>query len=148
MSENLSKIDIRNRESVKVFDDFCAGHNSSGEVYSFLPPHPQVSISFISLPHRKVITNNMNEWLEGLLSSSRNIEILAESSLDVIEKGDEDLRMREMTSEEGASLRKYTNFTERIMIFKRALNVSFQKLFTSCLCIFRLFFTFFILFYY
>ena len=82
----------------------------------------------ISMPQRKAITNNLNEWLEELLCSSRNIEILAESSLDVIEKGDEDLRMREMTPEEGASLMEYARLTKGIMSFKRFLTVSYTKL--------------------
>ena len=86
----------------------------------------------ISMPQRKAITNNLNEWLEELLCSSRNIEILAESSLDVIGKGDEDLRMREMTPEEGASLMEYARLTKGIMSFKRFLTVSY-KTFTSCL---------------
>ena len=81
----------------------------------------------ISMPQRKAITNNLNEWLEELLCSSRNIEILAESSLDVIGKGDEDLRMREMTPEEGASLMEYARLTKGIMSFKRFLTVSYKN---------------------
>ena len=72
------------------------------------------------------MTKYVNEWLEELLCSSRNIEILAESSLGVIGKGDEDLRMREMTPEEGESLKEYTRVTEGLLAFKRYMNVSYK----------------------
>ena len=100
----------------------------------------------ISMPQRQTITDSINDWLEKLLSSSKNIEILAESSLGVIGNGDEDLRIREMAPLEEASLEKYTKITEGIMTLKRYLTVSLQN-FYLLLCIFRfsqnLFFYFF-----
>ena len=79
----------------------------------------------ISMPQRKPITKHINDWLEELLSSSKNIEILAEASLGVLGKGDEDLRMREMTSEEEESLKMYAESTRRIMGRRLFLNVSY-----------------------
>ena len=89
------------------------------------------------------MTKYVNEWLEELLCSSRNIEILAESSLGVIGKGDEDLRMREMTPEEGESLKEYTRVTEGLLAFKRYMNVSY-KTFHLLPFIFRFLKTFFL----
>ena len=153
MCENLSRIDIRVRKAIEQsVERIGIGLKSSGEVYSFLTECPRVSIPEISLPQQKTIKNSLSGWLEELLRSSRNIEILAERSLGVIGKGDEDLRIREMTSEEEASLKKYAGITATIMLLKRQLMVSYK---TSCLlnCIFRFlktlfFFWFLILFYY
>jgi hypothetical protein len=98
------------------------GREASGETHSFfISENPRVSMANISMPQRKTTTNSVNEWLEEFLRSSRNIETLAEHSLDVIGNGDKDLRMREMTSEEGASLKRYTEITGRIMSLKRSL---------------------------
>jgi len=55
------------------------------------------------------------------LGSSRNIEKLAESSLGVLEKGDEDLRIREMVAEERESMARYTDLTVPIMFSKRLM---------------------------
>ena len=126
MCENLSKIDINARNLVAFIADLF-GHelDSSGEVTSILSECPRISISDVSMPQRKAISIYMSEWLEELLSSSKNIEILAESSLGVIEKGDEDLRMREMTSKERMSLKRYKQITKDIMFFRRNLTVSY-----------------------
>jgi hypothetical protein len=105
------------------------GREASGETYSFFfSESPRVSVANISMPPRKATTNSVNEWLEEFLRSSRNIETLAERSLDVIGNGDKDLRMREMTTEEGTSLKRYTEITEHIMSFKRCLTVSYKLL--------------------
>ena len=139
MSENLSKIDEIPRRVIEMTSELI-GHESSGEVNSFLPEWPRVSIRDISMPNRKTAEKLVTEWLEDLLSSSANIEKLAESSLGVIGNGDEDLRIREMTSEEGASLKKYMEITQMIMHMKRFSTVSFFFTFffypLSCPCIF------------
>ena len=124
MSENLSRLDERNRKNIET----ASRRNSLNEVFSFFLECPRVSIPDISIPNQKTITNSINEWLEELLRSSGNMEIMAERSLDVIGKGDEDLRMREMTFEEGASLKRYKDITKMVMRSKRHLTVS-----TSCL---------------
>jgi hypothetical protein len=147
MCENLSKIDERIRKALEMYNEFI-GHKSSGEVHTFYPELSRVCMPDISMPDQKTIKKSINRWLEELLCSSRNIEILAESSLGVIGKGDDDLRMREMTSEEGASLKKYTNRTQDVvMSLRRTLNVSY-KTFTSFRFLKTTFFVFFILFYY
>ena len=127
MCENLSKIDISARRAIEMFSEHV-GQESSGEVHSFFPECPRVSMPDISMPQRKAITNSMNGWLEELLSSSRNIEILAERSLG---KGDADLRIREMTSEEEASLKKYAGITDNLMFLRRHLTVSYKTLSSS-----------------
>jgi hypothetical protein len=124
MCEDLSKIDINSRKLIDMITKFIGNNESSGEVHTFFPEPPRVSMLSISTPHPKVITKYLNEWLEELLSSSKNIEILAESSLGAITKGDEDLRMRELTSEEEASLEKYTDISVGVMELRRYLNVS------------------------
>ena len=120
MTENLSKIKIDSvvKRAIEMFN-----HESSGDVHPFFHECPRVSMPFIS--HRSAIRKSINEWLEDSLRSSRNIEILAEHSLGVIGEGDRDLRMREMTSEEGASLERYADMTRGIMNLKRNLNVSY-----------------------
>lgn len=128
MCESLSKIDSRIREVIEK----KLGHESSGDIFSIFSECSQVYISDISMPQPKNTTNSIKEWLEGLLRSSGNIEILAERSLGAIGNGDKDLRMREMTSEEGASLKRYKEITESIMGLKTGLTVSY-KISTSCL---------------
>lgn len=120
MSENLDRFnkDFFDSLSELIGLDF----SDDSEVCSFFSERPRVSMLEIST--RKHVTDSINDWLEELLSSSRNIEILAESSLGVIGKGDEDLRMREMALGEGASLKKYTEITEAIIRRKTVLNVS------------------------
>ena len=136
MCENLSRINKRTRKSIETFGEYI-GHESSGEVNTFFPEYPRVSIPD-KFMQRKAMTKYLNEWLEELLCSSRNIEILAERSLGVIGKGDEDLRMREMTSEERESLKSYTEITEGVISFKRYMNVSCKKIcHPSYLFIFR-----------
>ena len=141
MTENLSKIKIDSvvKRAIEMFN-----HESSGDVHPFFHECPRVSMPFIS--HRSAIRKSINEWLEDSLRSSRNIEILAEHSLGVIGEGDRDLRMREMTSEEGASLERYADMTRGIMNLKRNLNVSLH-IFHLWPCIF-LFLKIFILFYF
>jgi hypothetical protein len=97
------------------------------EVTALISEWPRVYMPLISFP-KKTVKNSINEWLEELLCSSKNIEILAENSLGVIGKGDDDLRIREMTKEERNSMKKYTTFFERIYIVKRTLQVSFYFL--------------------
>lgn len=139
MCENLSKIDkIFIREAIER----ATGRESSGDIYPFYKECPRVSMPEISI----VQGMSISEWLEELLRSSSNIEIMARRSLGMIGKGDKDLRMREMTSEEGASLKTYTDITKAVMSLKHGLSVS-----TSCLAFSafsKLFFWSFILFYY
>ena len=123
MFENISKVN----KSVKKFMEIWNEKGSSGDVYSFFTECSRVSMPSASLPNQSSIT----KWLEYLLCSSRNIELLAEHSRGVIENGDNDSRMRELTSEEGASLRKYAQLTKILMRLKWGLTVSY-KTFTSC----------------
>ena len=78
----------------------------------------------MSMPHGKTTAKSTKKMFEDFLSSSKNIEILAENSLGRIRKGDEDLRIREMTSEEVASLETYARVTKRIINVKRIMDVS------------------------
>ena len=117
---------------------------SSGDVHPYLDESPRVSMPFIS--HRSPIRDSINEWLEDLLRSSRNMEILAERSLGVIGDGDRDLRMREMTPEDRASLEKYAVITKDIMHTKKCLDVSHH--FYLLPCIFRFLKTFFFLWFF
>ena len=105
------------------------GQDLSGEATSIFP-EPRVSISDNSMPQN--VSDYVNEWLEELLRSSKNIEILADSSLGVLRKGDEDLRMREMASE-GTSLEKYKEYTRPIMGHKKILNVSYGLHLLPCI---------------
>lgn len=130
MCENISKINETSRKAIDMFSEFI-GHESAEEVYTFSPVNPRVSIPDISIPPPGRITNSIKEWLEELLSSSSNIETLAESSLGVMEKGDEDLRIRELTAEERGSMEKYTELTMSIMFFKRFLKVSCEAFLSS-----------------
>jgi len=120
MCENISNINETSKKAIDIFSEFV-GRESAEEVYTFSPVTPRVSIPDISIPPPGRITNSIKEWLEELLSSSSNIETLAESSLGVMEKGDEDLRIRELTTEEIESMEKYTELTMSIMFFKRFL---------------------------
>ncbi|KAF8808730.1 hypothetical protein BYT27DRAFT_7337705 [Phlegmacium glaucopus] len=120
MCENLSKINETSRKAIEMFSQFV-GHESSDEIYTFPPINPRVSIPDISMSPQNNITNSIKEWLEDLLSSSRNIEILAESSLSSLAKGDEDLRIREMIAEERESMAKYTELTVPIMFSRRLM---------------------------
>jgi hypothetical protein len=128
MCENLSKINETSRKAMDMFSEIV-GHESPDEVYIFPPVNQRVDIPDISIPPRAVISNSIKEWLEELLSSSSNIEILAESSSDALEKGDEDLRIRGMIAEERESMKKYTELTVPIMFLKRFLKVSHENLF-------------------
>lgn len=101
------------------------GAESSDEIHAFPPINPRVSIPDISMSPRGSISNSIKEWLEELLSSSSNIGALADSSLDVIEKGDGDLRIREMIAEERHSMAKYTELTVPVMFAKRFIKVSY-----------------------
>lgn len=135
MWEDLSKVDKSAGDPFKKFSEFV-GHESSGEVNSIFPQAPtvpRVSMPYVSM-HQKT-AKSIKEWLENYLCSSKNIAKLAESSLGVLDKGDEDLRMREMIPEEVASLKRYGDVTEDVMTVKRYLNVSYET-FTSFSCIF------------
>ena len=129
MCESISKLGEIQRETLRTIFNFF-GQDLSGEATTFLPEYPRVSISDKSMPQN--VSDSVNEWLEELLCSSRNIEILAESSLGVLRKGDEDLRMREMASE-GTSLEKYKEYTRPIMGHKKILNVSYGLYFLPCI---------------
>jgi len=118
MCENLSRLNETSRKALEVFSEFV-GHESSDEIYTFPPINPRVSIPDISMSPQRIISNSIKEWLEELLGSSSNIEKLAESSLGVLAKGDEDLRIREMIAEERESMEKYTELTVPIMFSKR-----------------------------
>lgn len=108
-----------------MFSEFV-GHESSDEIYTFPPINPRVSIPDISMSPQRIISNSIKEWLEELLGSSSNIEKLAESSLGVLAKGDEDLRIREMVAEEREFMEKYTELTVPIMFSKRFMKVSYE----------------------
>lgn len=125
MCENLSRISETSKKAIEMFNEFV-GHESSDEIYTFPPVNPRVSIPDISMSPRVNTSNAIKEWLEELLSSSNNIEKLAENSLDVIVKGDEDLRIREMIAEERESMKKYTELTVPIMFSKRFMKVSYE----------------------
>ena len=86
----------------------------AGEVNSLFPEYPRVSMSDVDMTYRKIIKNPINEWLEDLLCSSGNIEVLAESSLEVM--GDEDLRIREMSPQEETSLNEYTDRKKSLFV--------------------------------
>jgi len=118
MCENLSRINETSKKAIEMFSEFV-GHESTDEIYTFPPVNPRVSIPDISMSPRGNISNSIKEWLEELLSSSSNIKTLAESSLGVLGKGDEDLRIREMIAEERESMEKYTELTVPIMFSKR-----------------------------
>lgn len=120
MCESLSKVDSVTRSAFSMFNE-SVGHESSGEVHTIYSEDPRVSIPDSSMPLN--ISPAISEWLEELLCSSKNIEVLANSSLGVIGKGDEDLRMREMASE-GTSLEDYRKSTRLVMLRKNLLNVS------------------------
>ena len=107
---------------------FNPGFNEESEVSSIVSNKLRVSMPRISI-NKKTVKNSISEWLEELLSSSKNIEILAKNSLGVIEKGDVDLRMREMTEEEKISMSHYATLTKKILHAKGILNVSFYFFF-------------------
>ena len=128
------------------------GHESSGEAHSFLPKYSRVSTPEIFMPKQESIVNSIDKWMEELRSSPKHMKILAEMSSGVIGKGDDDLRMREMTPEEGEPLMMYAKNTAIIMMLKRIMTVSCET-FTSCLAFSYFskpffFFGFFTLFYY
>lgn len=110
---------------------FNPGFNEESEVSSIVSNKLRVSMPRISI-NKKTVKNSISEWLEELLSSSKNIEILAKNSLGVIEKGDVDLRMREMTEEEKISMSHYATLTKKILHAKGILNVSFYFFFFFC----------------
>ena len=122
--ENISKasklVKTHFEESHKLL-----GHDFSGEVNSFVPQYSRVSIPYDSM--RPNVSISIRKWLEGLLCSSNNIEILADSSLGVIGKGDEDLRMRDMALV-GTSLEEYKHITKNIMSGRNLYNVSYELL--------------------
>lgn len=143
MCENLSRLNETSRKALEMFSEFV-GHESSDEIYTFPPIHPRVSIPDISMSPQRIISNSIKEWLEELLGSSSNIEKLAESSLGILAKGDEDLRIREMIAEERESMEKYTELTVPIMFSKRFMKVSCEPLPSSSVL---KTFSFFVLFY-
>ena len=129
MSENLSKIDKKTRQAIETRDKLTFNdHDSSGEVYSGYPQCPRVSMPMISIPNQ-TIEKSINEWLAELLCSSENINILAENSLGVLGKGDDDLRMREMTEEEKSSMETYVLLNSAILSAKNVLYVSLNFIF-------------------
>jgi len=75
----------------------------------------------ISIPSHTV-DGSIHMWLHDLLSSSKNIDILAENSLGVLGKGDDDLRIREMTEEERKSEEKYETIHGAIIFRKKKLH--------------------------
>ena len=136
MSENLSKIDKKTRQAIETRDKLTFNdHDSSGEVYSGYPQCPRVSMPMISIPNQ-TIEKSINEWLAELLCSSENINILAENSLGVLGKGDDDLRMREMTEEEKSSMETYVLLNSAILSAKNVLYVSLNFIFFHPISIF------------
>jgi len=126
MCENLSRINESSKKTIEMLSEFV-GHESSGEIYTFSNITPRVSLPDISMSPQKSITNSIKEWLEELLSSSRNIEKLAESSLGSLVEGDDDLRIRQMIAEERESMERYTELTVPIMFSKRLMKVSYES---------------------
>ena len=124
MCESLSKINETSRIAIETYIEYF-GNKLSGEVTSVLSEYTRVSISSISMQQN--ISDSVSKWLEDLLFSSRNIEMLAKSSSGVIGKGDEDLRIREMGSDV-ASFAKYKELTKFVMFQKSFLNVSCELL--------------------
>lgn len=120
-----------------MFSEFV-GHEYSDEIYTFPPVTPRVSIPDVSMSPRGNVSNSVKEWLDDLLSSSKNIEQLAESSLSEIVKGDGESRIREMNAEEREAMENYTELTVSIMFCKRFLKVSYES---------KLFFVSFLFFY-
>lgn len=136
MSENLSKIDKKTRQAIETRDKLTFNdHDSSGEVYSGYPQCPRVSMPMISIPNQ-TIEKSINDWLAELLCSSENINILAENSLGVLGKGDDDLRMREMTEEEKSSMETYVLLNSAILSAKNVLYVSLNFIFFHPISIF------------
>jgi hypothetical protein len=123
MSENLFKINRKSKEIIELINKY---HNYSSEVYSVTDrPHEcsRTSMPMISTPNRTV-DEAIHRWLGDLLSSSKNIDILADNSLGVLGKGDDDLRIREMTEEERQSVDKYATIHGVIIFRKKKLHVS------------------------
>jgi hypothetical protein len=121
MCENVSRLGVIGRTAIEtVFQSI--GHESS-EVLASPPVFPRLFISEMTTP-RGIISRSIKEWLEEALSSSSNIKTLTESSFDVIEKGDEDLRIREWRAEEREPMKKYKAFATSLMVFERLLKVS------------------------
>jgi len=118
MCENLSRINEASRRAIEMSSEIF-GAESSDEIYTFPPVSSRVSIPDVSMSPRGSISNSIQEWLEELLSSSSNIETLADSSLDVIGNGDKDLRIREMLAEDKLSMMEYTELTVSVMFAKR-----------------------------
>ena len=96
---------------------------------------------YMSVP-QKTTRKSIMKAFEDLLCSSKNMEILAESSLGTIRKGDEDLRIREMSAEEVTSLKGYADITSTVINLKGLVTVSYQTFYLFP-CIFRFLKTFF-----
>lgn len=120
-ANKLAKTHYENFE--KANESLC--HDFSGEVNSFVHQYSRVSIPYNSM--RPNVSVSIRKWLEELLCSSKNIEVLADSSLGVIGKGDEDLRMRDMALV-GASLEGYKQITTAAMAQRNLYNVSYEFL--------------------
>ena len=126
MFENVSKLDKATRATLKAMSKF----HGKDEVNLLGPKYPRVFIPSTSMDQDLSDPAGVSKWLDELLCSSKNIEILAENSLGAIGKGDEDLRMRVMGSE---CLEMYKEATERIIGRKRFLNVSSELYHLTCI---------------
>ena len=131
MCENPSRLSEMSQKTLKMMLKII-GHKFTGEVVSITTLNSRLSVPDTTL-RRGIISSSIKEWLEEALSFSSNIKTLAESSLDVIEKGDEDLRIREWRVEECESMEMYTELTAAIMAFKSLLKVSYESRLFLCL---------------